>query len=169
MYSTAYGGVVPHAGRLVAVVIIALIIVGGAYELMHVNISALPEPGAVETAFATKAKDWYISRAARYSTPTPPPSSAAMVSTGKTLFDMGCANCHGKDGRKPTPIGQSMYPRVLDLSSPVVQRMSDRELFWIIKNGIRLSGMPGFGRIQSDVQIWKLTYYVRSLGNRSKP
>lgn len=92
-----------------------------------------------------------------------------MISTGETLFGMGCANCHGQDGRKPTPIGQSMYPRVLDLSSPAVQRMSDQELFWVIKNGIRLSGMPGFGRIQSDEQIWQLTYYVRSLDHRTPP
>ena len=159
----------PHKGGLAAVVILAVIIAAAAYVLLHVNISALAEPGKAETAVATKAKDWYIRRAARHSVPTPPQSSAAMVSTGETLFGMGCANCHGQDGRKPSPIGQSMYPRVLDLSSPTVQRMSDRELFWVIKNGIRLSGMPGFGRIQTDEQIWELTYYVRSLGSGTKP
>lgn len=160
----------PHRGRLAAVVILAVIIIAAAYEVLHMNISALPEPGKIETAFATKAKDWYIGRAARHSVPMPPQSSTAMVSTGETLFGMGCANCHGQDGRKPTPIGQSMYPRVLDLSSPAVQTMSNRELFWVIKNGIRLSGMPGFGRIQSDEQIWELTYYVRSQGSQhTKP
>ena len=61
-----------------------------------------------------------------------------------------------------------MYPRVLDLGSPEVQEMSDRELFWVIKNGIRLSGMPGFAKIESDEQIWKLAYYVRSLGKQPK-
>jgi mono/diheme cytochrome c family protein len=76
---------------------------------------------------------------------------------------MGCATCHGQDGRKPTPIGESMYSRVLDLGSPSVQRMCDRELFWVIKNGIRLSGMPGFAKVESDEQIWELAYYVRSL------
>lgn len=156
-----------HRGRFVVMTIIVVIIIAGAYEVMHMNISALPEPGAVETAFATKAKDWYIRRAADRSIPTQPQNSAAMVSTGETLFSMGCANCHGQDGRRPTPIGQSMYPRVLDLSSPAVQKMSDRELFWVINNGIRLSGMPGFGRIQSDEQIWELTYYVRNLGNQT--
>ncbi|HKV79595.1 MAG TPA: c-type cytochrome [Candidatus Sulfotelmatobacter sp.] len=133
------------------------------------DISALPEPGRVESTVTTRAKDWYIRRAARHSMSMPLQSSAAMISTGETLFGMGCANCHGQDGRKPTPIGQSMYPRVLDLSSPAVQRMSDQELFWVIKNGIRLSGMPGFGRIQSDEQIWQLTYYVRSLDHRTPP
>jgi mono/diheme cytochrome c family protein len=59
-----------------------------------------------------------------------------------------------------------MYPRVVDLGSPEVQSLSNRELFWIIKHGIRLSGMPGFGRINTDQEIWQLTYYVRSLGKR---
>jgi len=72
------------------------------------------------------------------------------------------------DGRKPAPIGQSMYPRVLDLESPDVQGMSDQELFWVIKNGIRLSGMPGFAKIESDEQIWELTFYVRRLRKQPK-
>lgn len=159
----------PHSGRLVAVVIPVVIIIAIAYKVLYMDISALPEPGRVETTVATRAKDWYIRRAARHAVPMPPESSALMISTGETLFGMGCANCHGQDGRKPTPIGQSMYPRVLDLSSPAVQRMSDQELFWVIKNGIRLSGMPGFGRIQSDEQIWQLTYYVRSLDHHTTP
>ena len=46
--------------------------------------------------------------------------------------------------------------------------MSERELFWVIKNGIRLSGMPGFAKIESDEQIWELAYYVRSLGKQPK-
>lgn len=154
-----------HKARLVGVIIIVLIIIAAAYEVMHVNISALPEPGRFETSIATTAKDWYISRAARRPLPAAPENSASMISAGETLFGMGCAMCHGKDGRKPAPIGEFMYPRVLDLSSPAVQNMSDRELFWVIKNGIRLSGMPGFAKIESDEQILDLTYYVRSLAN----
>jgi hypothetical protein len=91
-----------------------------------------------------------------------------MVSTGETLFGMGCANCYRQDGRKPPPSAKRCI-RVLDLSSQAMQRRSDRELFWVIKNGISLSGMPGFERIQSDEQIWDLTCYVQSLGSRTKP
>ena len=61
-----------------------------------------------------------------------------------------------------------MYPRVLDLGSPEVQRLSNPELFWVIKNGIRFSGMPGFGNTLSDDEIWQATYYVRSLGTAAK-
>jgi mono/diheme cytochrome c family protein len=148
--------------------IVVLIIIAAAYGVMHITISSLPEPGPFETSIATKVKDWYISRGARSSVPAAPKDNVSSVSAGETLFGMGCATCHGQDGRKPAPIGQAMYPRVLDLGSPEVQGMSDRELFWVIKNGIRLSGMPGFAKIESDEQIWELTYYVRSLGKQPK-
>lgn len=155
-----------HTPRLIGVIILVLMIIAAAYGVMHVTVSALPEPAPFETSIATKAKGWYISRAARISVPAAVENNASRVATGETLFGMGCATCHGQDGRKPAPIGRSMYPRVLDLGSPEVQGMSDRELFWVIKNGIRLSGMPGFAKVESDEQIWELTYYVRSLGKR---
>lgn len=157
-----------HKARLMPMMIVVLIIIAAAYGVMHITISSLPEPGPFETSIATKVKDWYISRGARSSVPAAPKDSVSSVSAGETLFGMGCATCHGQDGRKPAPIGQAMYPRVLDLGSPEVQGMSDRELFWVIKNGIRLSGMPGFAKIESDEQIWELTYYVRSLGKQPK-
>jgi len=56
-----------------------------------------------------------------------------------------------------------MYPRASDLTSREVQDYSDRELFWIVKNGIRLSGMPAFGKVESDEHIWNLVNYVRTL------
>lgn len=54
-----------------------------------------------------------------------------------------------------------MYPRAPDLGSAGVQQWSDPELFWIIKYGIRLTGMPGFAKIHSDEEIWYLVHYVR--------
>jgi cytochrome c553 len=132
---------VRHRAGLIVAVVIVLIIIAGVYTVMHVNISALPDPGRFETSIATKAKDWYISRAARGSLQPAPINDASSASTGETLFGMGCATCHGQDGHKPTPIGKSMYPRVLDLGSPEVQEMSDRELFWVMPNT-----RTGFGK-----------------------
>lgn len=56
-----------------------------------------------------------------------------------------------------------MYPRAADLTAVNAQSYSDRELFWIIKNGIRLSGMPAFGKVESDEHIWDLVFFVRAL------
>jgi mono/diheme cytochrome c family protein len=164
----AAGEELRHKGTLIVAIFVVLVIMVVADCVMTANVSALPEPGPLETWMAMKVKGWYISRAAGGSLPKAPTNDASSVSTGETLFSMGCTSCHGKDGRSPTNIGKSMYPRVLDLGAPEVQGMNDRELFWIIKNGIRLSGMPGFAKILSDEQIWQTTYYVRSLGKLPK-
>lgn len=148
--------------------IIAVLAILLATIIFNTSISALPKPGRLETSLATDAKDWFIQRAARGPMPPAPPDNAASISAGSGLFGMDCASCHGQDGRTLTPIGKSMYPRVLDLGSHEVQSMSDREIFWVVKNGIRLSGMPGFARINSDQEIWQLTYYVRSLGHKAQ-
>jgi mono/diheme cytochrome c family protein len=61
-----------------------------------------------------------------------------------------------------------MYPRCPDLEAPQVQRLSDPELFWVIENGIRFSGMPGFGNTLSGDEIWQATYYVWSFRATAK-
>ncbi len=157
-----------HKGGIVGIIVVLLAAAAGVYGVMQLSISALPEPGPVETALANKVRDWFISRAARSPLPQAPADRSSSVDTGRALFGMGCATCHGQDGRTPGPIGKSMYPRAPDLGAPEVQEMSDAEIFWVIKNGIRLSGMPGFADINSDEQIWQLTYFVRSLGEQPR-
>lgn len=156
-----------HKGWLAAVIILVIIVVI-VFGLTRVNISALPEPGAFETSMAMETKDWYISRATHGPLPPAPAKDVASIAPGGALYGMDCASCHGKDRRTPAPIGKNMYPRVLSLGSTEVQQMTDRELFWVINNGSRLSGMPGFARINNDKEIWQLTYYVRSLGTQVK-
>lgn len=85
------------------------------------------------------------------------------MAEGKTRYGVECAACHGMDGRGLTDNGRWMYPRAADLTSAEVQAYSDVELFWIVKNGIRLSGMPAFGRVETNERIWHLVHYARSL------
>lgn len=149
------------------VFIIAVVIAGAVvYMAMSFSMSALEQPGVIETFVATRVRDWSISRASRRPLPAAPEQNEENISKGSAIYGMACATCHGQDGRNPTPIGKSMYPRVPDLSSPDIQRMSDRELFWVVKNGVRLSGMPGFAKIEDDGQIWCVVYYVHSLRKR---
>ncbi len=151
--------------RIILALVVLVLLIGAGVILFasQFNLSALPEPGRAETYLATKAKAWLVRRSAR-SVPKAPANDPSRVAVGGMTFRGECANCHGIDGRTPTDVGRWMYPRTLDLNSPEVQQWSDAELFWIIKNGIRLSGMPGFGKIHSDAQIWNLVQYVRSLG-----
>ena len=54
-----------------------------------------------------------------------------------------CAVCHGNDGAGQVPMGKQMYPHAPDMRQETTQKLTDGELFYIIENGIRLSGMPG--------------------------
>jgi mono/diheme cytochrome c family protein len=148
---------------IVVVLVVAIILAA------QIDLSALPEPGARESSWATSAKRWLIGRAARRSVTTVPAADASSADNGSMTYGMDCDSCHGKDGRHPTENGQWMYPRVPDLGSPGVQSWSDAELFWIIKNGVRFSGMPGFAKMQTDKEIWDLVHYVRSLGSPAPP
>lgn len=133
-----------------------------AFEMF--NLSALPEPGAAETYFATKAKHALVRHAAASAAiPAGPADVKAAAEEGDKYFGVDCSMCHGATGRKPTDNGRWMYPRAIDLGSTDTQSYSDRELFWIVKNGIRLSGMPAFGKMETDEHIWELVEYIRTL------
>jgi mono/diheme cytochrome c family protein len=157
---------VRQRASLVAFIVVILVAGAVVYMAMSFSVSALQQPGRMETSVATRVRDWSISRAARRPLPAAPEQNEENISKGSAIYGMACATCHGQDGRNPTPIGKSMYPRVPDLSSPDIQRMSDQELFWVVKNGVRLSGMPGFAKLEDDGQIWCVVFYVHSLRKR---
>jgi len=144
----------------------AVVVMVGFYQI---KIDALQEPGHLETVLATRAKYILIHRSSRDNIPPPPTDLQASIEEGERLFGTECAECHGLDGHTPTDAGRWMYPRAPDLASPEVEHYSDRELFWIVKNGIRLSGMPAFGRVESDEHIWNLAHYIRTLQGSSRP
>ena len=145
--------------------VVALVIVG----FTQIKLDALQEPGHLETVLATEAKHILIYWSSRDSIPPAPTNLQASIEEGDKLYGADCAACHGMEGNKPTDAGGWMYPRAADLTSRAVQQYSDRELFWIVKNGIRLSGMPAFGRVESDEHIWNLVQYVRTLRGNAHP
>ncbi len=155
------------AGILLVLVILAA--AGVAAFVMRFNLTALEEPGHLEISVANWGKRFLIERASRKEIPPPPENKNASIAQGDMLYGIDCSMCHGRDGRAKTDVGRWMYPRAADLTSSEVQRYSDRELFWTIRNGIRLSGMPAFGKVESDEHIWDLVYFLRTLpqGHRS--
>jgi mono/diheme cytochrome c family protein len=76
-----------------------------------------------------------------------------------------CANCHGNDGSGKTHMGPNFYPPVPDLREPVIQSMSDGEIFYVIHYGVRFTGMPawGDGQPEKDTESWKLVHFIRHL------
>jgi|SRR6516164_5286204 len=131
--------------------------------LTEFNLSALQGPGPLETRVSNRAKRFLINRASRHAISPRPLDTRASVETGSEHYGLDCSICHADDGRGQRPPGNWMYPRAADLTSERVQDYSDQELFWIIKNGIRLTGMPAFAKVETDDHIWDLVNYVRTL------
>jgi mono/diheme cytochrome c family protein len=148
-----------HSIIIVAVVLLA----AGVAFALRFHLSALPEPGSVESKAATRARHFLVARASRHGIPAEPSPSEQSIAEGDKLYGAECAMCHGLDGTHATDTGRWMYPRAPNLRSFEVQSYSNRELFWIVRNGIRLSGMPAFGKVESNDHIWSLVHYLRTL------
>lgn len=82
-------------------------------------------------------------------------------------YNKACQACHGAPGRKPDP-WMYLYPAAPDLTNKAfVAKWTDAELFWIIKNGIKDTGMPDLGPTHEDKEMWGVAAYVRQLPDTS--
>jgi mono/diheme cytochrome c family protein len=146
------------------VLMVVLIVIA----LMRFNLTALHEPGAAETRLANLSKRYLIYRASRHGIPPRPQDTKASIERGSSHYGLDCGVCHADDGRSQRTPGLWMYPRASDLTSKQVQSYSDQELYWIIQNGIRFTGMPAFGNVETPDHVWDLVNYVRTLPGELK-
>jgi mono/diheme cytochrome c family protein len=93
-----------------------------------------------------------------------------VLKEARAHFADHCATCHANDGSGETKIGKNFYPKTPDLRLADTQDMSDGEMFFIIQNGIRFTGMPawGTGDPSEDTDSWKLVHFIRHLPRISK-
>lgn len=145
-----------------AVVLGALI--AGAALLFRGGISARVDPTHLESVIARRLVRLGIPDASRRLR-NPEPSSKEVLAAGRGHFADHCAICHGNDGGGQTEMGRNLYPRVPDLRLPHSQELTDGELLYIIENGIRLTGMPGWGdgSEESGRASWHLVAFIRHL------
>jgi mono/diheme cytochrome c family protein len=139
-----------------------LVVLGAMLGALLQGCKADKQPSQGETDLANAAKDVTIPLEAGKKT-NPLPDSEEVVSQGQEVFLGSCAQCHGADGRGDTTVGRSMAPPAMDLTSPHVQHWSDAELFWIVQNGVRLTGMPAWQSSISENDTWKLTRFIHNL------
>ena len=93
------------------------------------------------------------------------PVSDEAIRDGMGHFADHCAGCHANDGSGNTEMGRGLYPRAPDMRQPATQDLSDGDLFYIIENGVRFTGMPAWGAGDSDGQTasWHLVHFIRRL------
>lgn len=119
-------------------------------------------PSATETALARTLRSWAIPRAARKAQ-NPFHTSPELLQESARHFADHCASCHGNDGSGATEMGRNFFPRVPDMRAEPTQRLSDGELYYIIHNGVRWTGMPAWGDPSNDNDSWKLVLFIRHL------
>jgi mono/diheme cytochrome c family protein len=124
--------------------------------------SALKQPSALETFFAVRARQSAMPPAASV-LKDPVPYSEAVLAEARAHWADHCAVCHANNGSGDTEMGSHMYPRTPDMRDKRTQQLSDGELFFIIENGIRLSGMPGWHTPGQELASWKLVHFIRHL------
>ena len=124
--------------------------------------TAHEHPSKVEATLASMVKDVVIPMEAG-DKKNPLPDTDEVFNQGRQIFLQSCALCHGADGRGDTYIGRNMYPPAMDMTSPHVQHWSDAQLFWIIQNGVRLTGMPSWEYSMSETDTWKLARFIHNL------
>ena len=150
---------------LLALLVIVAVSAGiAAYSLARRGLSTRAEPSAVEAVVA-RAMRRLATPAAVQSRPNPVQPSPAVVEEALEHFADHCASCHANDGSGNTELGRGFYPPAPDMRQAPTQELSDGELFSIIENGIRLTGMPawGNGTPEGERASWGLVHFIRRL------
>ncbi len=148
---------------------IALVIGGAAaYSIVSRGLSTRVKPSVIEETIALSMRTLATPRAWREAVnpiqPTPEVLEEALAH-----FADHCAACHANDGSGSTEMGASFYPPAPDMRTSRTQSLSDGELFSIIENGIRLTGMPawGSGTPEGERGSWGLVHFIRRLPSLS--
>jgi hypothetical protein len=102
----------------------------------------------------------------RHAVEKPPISidDQAMIERGARAYAVrGCTNCHGGPGVMRAKFSNGLRPRPRDLKD-VANEFDPAQIFWAVRNGIRMTGMPGFNLIEaSDQELWTITAFVKRL------
>ena len=146
-----------------ALVALAVIVLAGAAVWRSVVpglSSARGDPPAIEVSVATLLLRASVPAEDKSRT-NPLGADPADVAAGQDIFRQKCEVCHGYDGSGKTDIGAGEYPRPPALRSMNIMALTDGEIFYHIRNGIRNTGMPAWS--MPDGQLWQLVAYLRHL------
>jgi mono/diheme cytochrome c family protein len=149
---------------LAAIVVVLLIGTLAIGSMVRSGLSAHEQPTRMEAVVAQAVRHWAVPTELRAAT-NPVALTPAVLAEARSHFADHCAGCHGNDGKGDSGMGKQMYPKTPDMTLAATQSLSDGELFAVIENGVRLTGMPGFGNgtAESAYGSWTLVHFIRHL------
>jgi mono/diheme cytochrome c family protein len=152
-----------RAFLLLVVVVVVVAAVAG-FTVTRRGLSTRVPPSALETSIALAMRRLATPNAVRHAA-NPVEATPDVLEEGLAHFADHCAACHANDGSGHTAMGRSFYPPAPDMRAARTQELTDGELFAIIENGIRLTGMPawGTGTPEGEHASWGLVHFIRRL------
>ena len=148
-------------GSVIAIVLLiaaaALFISSGSY-----NISATTPHWNITHWILEEIRD---RSTAYHSKGIQPPSlnDSKFVGVGFRQYHAMCRLCHGAPGYSPSEIARGLYPKPPDLGLKNMPQLSDAEIYWVVKNGIKMSGMPAFGPTHNEDELWSVVAFLRRM------
>ncbi|HEX9671494.1 MAG TPA: cytochrome c [Thermoanaerobaculia bacterium] len=136
------------------------VIYSGAYDVA----ATTPDEGIVGWALET-AQERSIERRAR-AVQVPPLDGPELLATGLVHYHEMCVTCHGAPGVPASEIGAGLNPFPPELAEEA-EELGPGELFWVVKNGIKMTGMPAFGPTHTDEELWAIVAFVETLPEMS--
>ncbi len=140
----------------VLVVVTLVLLFTGAYDVSAMN----RETSLTQWAFSTMMDRSVKRQAAEIA--VPPLDDSTMIRIGFDHYSDMCVSCHGSPAGGRTEAGEGLNPPAPDLSN-VANDWKPSELYWIIKNGVRMTGMPAFGPTHQEKELWGMVAFVRKL------
>ena len=141
------------AGAILGVLAVAI----GAYVYVHYGFIDMraDQPGmAVERFYLRGAMDRWADRSAPKVT-NPMPATEPTLLAGVRIYKSNCAVCHGGPEQPLSEVGRGLFPRAPQFLQDAPD-MPDEQNFWITKHGVARTGMPSWGKLLSDNDIWKV-------------
>jgi mono/diheme cytochrome c family protein len=146
---------------------LAIVVIVGLMGAIGFAYSGLYDVGA--SSPHSEFVNWLLSTTARASierhakgVEVPGLGDEALALAGVNDFDSMCKGCHGAPGQDPEAMGQGLNPPAPDLAVSAAD-MTPAELFWVTKNGIKMTGMPAWGATHDDDAIWPVVALLQKL------
>jgi mono/diheme cytochrome c family protein len=153
---------------MTAAVLVLIAALAAVLYIRQTGLRGQPQPGALETRVARALRALAVPADIKARRLPEEAQTYDAFWAGMEHYARYCAVCHANDGSgRETPLGSGLFPKPPDLGAAATQQLTDGELFYIIDNGVRFTGMPAFGTGEStpagDRQLWQLVQFVRRL------
>ncbi len=118
-------------------------------------------PGKIERKLANMAMDDYVDAHMPKQEGNPFPANSDNLMEGAHVYEKHCSSCHGGAASKISPMRTKFSPPVPQIINHIPDD-EDAHLWWVTKHGIRMTGMPSWGGILTDDQLWKVILFVKN-------